>query len=210
VPTGRAGQTAGNKQSALVNEVKEVLRITYPQTDMRGDGQVVAVGFNTITVEVVPVFPLRNGQFIMPDTNSGGRWKAVDPAAEVQRVEQVDAACASNLRALIKMLKVWNRERNVRLKSFVLELLASEFLTICPWRLCGYFYYDWIIRDFFIFLNSKAWANAPPSWCGWGSERFRRPAGPRTDAERRRGGAWGRTGRPWRVLRVCRNSRVRA
>ncbi len=40
----------GNKQSALLQEVKGVLQATYSSTDMSGDGQVVLVRFNTINV----------------------------------------------------------------------------------------------------------------------------------------------------------------
>ena len=51
---------------------------------MRGDGQVVTVNFNTIAVEVVPVFYYDDSwRFYMPDTNDGGRWKIVDPRAEL-------------------------------------------------------------------------------------------------------------------------------
>lgn len=48
----------GNRQSALLQEVKDVLKDTYPDTDMRGDGQVVTVGFNSFDVEVAPAFLL--------------------------------------------------------------------------------------------------------------------------------------------------------
>src|SRR4051794_16569097 len=41
----------GNVQSALLQEVKGHLLTTYPQTSMRGDGQVVVVGFNTVAIE---------------------------------------------------------------------------------------------------------------------------------------------------------------
>lgn len=68
----------GNVQSQLLQEVKEVLSSTYKQTDLRQDGQVVVVGFNTITLEVVPAFRIGD-MFLIPDTNNGGRWKAAEP-----------------------------------------------------------------------------------------------------------------------------------
>src|SRR6267143_5088735 len=52
----RFEERAGNKQSALLQELKEKLLEKYPQTDMRGDGQVVMVKFNTLMVEIVPAF----------------------------------------------------------------------------------------------------------------------------------------------------------
>ena len=74
---------SGNGQSALLQDVKEKLEMPYPQTRMRGDGQVVQVNFNTIGIELVPVFSLGDsGEFVMPDTNDGGRWKIVNPYAD--------------------------------------------------------------------------------------------------------------------------------
>ncbi|TBC01898.1 SMODS domain-containing nucleotidyltransferase, partial [Rhizobium ruizarguesonis] len=122
----RFEQRANNKQSQLLQEIREYLVEPYPQTDIRADGQVVVISFNTITVELVPVFPLSNGQYLMPDTNGGGRWKTVDPLAQIALVERVDAKTNGNVRALTKMVKLWNREKKTSLKSFVLELLVAE------------------------------------------------------------------------------------
>jgi hypothetical protein len=57
-----------NRQSALLQKVKAVLTKSYPNTVMRGDGQVVLVGFGTYSVEVVPAFKLTNGTtgFVTP------------------------------------------------------------------------------------------------------------------------------------------------
>src|SRR5208282_1898256 len=52
----RINALSGNKQSQLLQEVKRALLITYPTTDIRGDGPVVQVPFETYNFEVVPVF----------------------------------------------------------------------------------------------------------------------------------------------------------
>jgi hypothetical protein len=147
---------AGNVQSALLQEIKQVLLDTFSQTEMRGDGQVVAVGFNTLTIEIVPVFPAPAGQFYMPDTNDGGRWKTADPIAQHNYIENADKATNGNVRALARMLKHWKRENKVPLKSFIVELLVAEYL---PARGNGFYdtyWYDWYLRDFFRFLVAKA------------------------------------------------------
>src|SRR4051794_15922884 len=80
----RINGNVGNVQSQLLQEIRSHLVQTYPQTNMRGDGQVVTVGFNTIAVEVVPAFRYdKHGRFYMPETNGGGHWKIVDPVAEM-------------------------------------------------------------------------------------------------------------------------------
>lgn len=146
----------GNSQSQLLQEVKAFLLDAYPQTDMRGDGQVVIVQFNTITVEVVPVFDLPGGQYLMPDTNDGGKWKTVDPAAPIAMIEDIDARTNGNTRALTKMLKMWKREKNVPLKSYAIELLVAEFMSTYQYAQHDYYYYDWFVRDFLKALVTKA------------------------------------------------------
>lgn len=146
----------GNKQSALVQEVRRVLQGTYPNTNLRGDGQVVVVSFNRMSVEVVPAFLLQSGQYWICDTHDGGRYKTADPKAELAHIATVNDNYSSNLRPLIMMMKGWQTYCNVPLKSFCIELLAADFLQQCPWGKNGYFWYDWITRDFFAYLYGKA------------------------------------------------------
>jgi tRNA nucleotidyltransferase (CCA-adding enzyme) len=64
---------AWKRQSALLQEVKNALLETYPNTDMRGDGQVIIVNFGSYCVEVVPAFETtRPGSYLICDTNDGG------------------------------------------------------------------------------------------------------------------------------------------
>ena len=153
----RINRLSGNKQSALLQEIRAALQITYPQTIIRGDGQVVIVGFNSISVEVVPVFAESGGGYYMPDTNSGGQWKRADPLSEFAFINSAEQSAYGNVRPIAKMIKAWKRECNVPLKSFQVELLVAEFLTTYRHRNQHYFYYDWFMRDFFDFLCSCAW-----------------------------------------------------
>lgn len=156
----RINSNSGNVQSQLLQEVRGDLARTYPQTTMRGDGQVVTVGFNTIAVEVVPAFRYDGqGRFYMPNTNGGGSWRLVDPVAEIATIESADRASLGNARTLARMMKTWKRECGVPLKSFQVELLVAEFISNYAYRRHDYYWYDWFMRDFFVFLCGKAWAN---------------------------------------------------
>lgn len=147
---------AGNKQSALLQEVKNSLAATYWQSDMRGDGQVVVVNFNTIKVEVVPVFRWDDaGAWLMPDTNAGGRWRTVYPDAEGATLDNADMVANRNCRPLIQIVKAWKYHCNVPIKSFHVEQLVREFVTTYAHRDQDYFYYDWFVRDFLNFLCGK-------------------------------------------------------
>ncbi|RWC29873.1 MAG: nucleotidyltransferase [Mesorhizobium sp.] len=146
---------SGNVQSQLLQEVKSYLLATYPQTDIRGDGQVVVVNFNSITLELVPVF--RHGaQFLIPDTRNEGSWRVADPIAQMSLIEDHDKAMNGNVRAVSKIIKLWCREKDVPLKSFIVELLVAEFLSLCGYGMYSTYWYDFYVRDFLNFLVQRA------------------------------------------------------
>ncbi|RXZ64244.1 SMODS domain-containing nucleotidyltransferase [Pelagerythrobacter rhizovicinus] len=150
---------AGNRQSQLLQEVRSVLAQTYPQSEMRGDGQVVVVRFATMPVEIIPAFALDNGQYLICDTNDGGSYRLTDPIAEIASLDQSDEATAGATRRLIRMAKQWQRHCSVPIKSFMLERMAVEFLRTWPYS-HDYYYHDWMVRDFFAFLVENAGRSA--------------------------------------------------
>jgi Second Messenger Oligonucleotide or Dinucleotide Synthetase domain len=147
---------SGNRQSQLLQDVRGALAETYPQTEMRADGQVVVVPFNTTAVEIAPGFRCVDGSIILCDANDGGRYTTSTAEAELAGLNTSDTVYLGNTRALVRMLKAWQRERNVPLKSFQLERLAIEFLWRWPYSLRDVFYYDWMIRDFLAHLIGRA------------------------------------------------------
>lgn len=86
----------GNQQSQLLQEVKSVLLAKYPQTDIRGDGPVVAIPFASYNVELMPAFTTQGGQCLIPLTTNGGTFKIFDPDAEINKVKNSDAVTAGN------------------------------------------------------------------------------------------------------------------
>ena len=146
----------GNRQSALLQEVRGVLLPTYSGTTIQADRHVVLVGFGSYAVEVVPAFLLTDGCYWVCDTEGAGRYKVSNPRTEARYIDGVDRDCNGNLRPLIRMLKAWQSYCSVPIKSFHLELVAAEFFLQCPWRLYDYFWFDWITRDFFAYLCLKA------------------------------------------------------
>lgn len=147
---------ASNRQSALLQEVKNLLAVPYPDTDMRGDGQVVVVRFDSYCVEVVPAFALTTGRYWICDTHNGGSYKEADPWMEANHLETVDKNSNYNLLPLVRMLKAWQTWCSVPLKSFQIELIAANFIQQSPWRHCNFLWFDWIMRDFFAYLYSCA------------------------------------------------------
>ena len=149
-------QRAGNKQSQLLQHVAAALRATYPQTTIRGDGQVVLVGFNTYRIEVAPAFHATGGGFLICDTNDGGRWKHVDPEGEIAALVAADQQFNGNVRKLTRILKQWQRHCDVPIKSFHIEALVKEVLPTKTYGGNNEFWFDWLVRDAFAHMICRA------------------------------------------------------
>lgn len=145
-----------NKQSDLLQEVKNVLARAYTNTAMRGDGQVVTINFASYAVEVVPAFELTDGRYWICDTNNGGNYKPINPVAEQEAVRTSSSRTNGNTRALIRMMKAWQAWCSVEMKSFWIELLAIEFLNSWQHSSQTATYHDWMVRDFLMHLIRRA------------------------------------------------------
>jgi Second Messenger Oligonucleotide or Dinucleotide Synthetase domain len=163
----------GNKQSQILQELRTNLKgSTYPRTEIVGDRHVVIVEVDGVTIEVVPAFLLTDGRYWVCDTKDEGRYKLADPAAELQAL-QVATTSNENARQLTRMLKKWQLHKDVPIKAFQLERLAIEFLAQWPYRMHDRFWYDWMVRDFFVYMLDRAdgWVRMPGTdeWIQLGS-----------------------------------------
>jgi hypothetical protein len=151
----RFEKRSGNKQSQLLQEVKDVLLKTFSSTDIKGDGPVVDVPFTAYDVELIPSFKLDNGQFWICITKDGGSYKVADYTAETTAVSDSNSKTGNNTRDLVRMMKCWQAYCSVSLRSFWIELVAIDFLATWPNAGKTAMWYDWMVRDFLAHLISK-------------------------------------------------------
>src|SRR3546814_12577477 len=119
---------------------------------MRGDGQIVVVRFNSMSVEVAPVFALDSGRFYFCNSHDGGRYDIADPAAEKDFIAEVHTNNKNNLRTMIKLAKPWQEHCNVPLKSFQIDLIMADFSQQSFWRQTGNFYSYFSLSSLLRFL----------------------------------------------------------
>jgi Second Messenger Oligonucleotide or Dinucleotide Synthetase domain len=148
----RIDHLEGNKQSQLLQEVKRALLVTYPRTDIRGDGPVVKVPFDSYFFEVLPVFVCDDGDLLTAHTSDGGSWLRFNPYKEAQQIHETDGRSLGKATNLIKMLKAWRNYCNVDVKSICLEVAANVFIDQWANKSQTMYFYDWMIRDFFSFM----------------------------------------------------------
>lgn len=116
-----------NGQSALLQDVKSVLKEKYPNTDIRGDGQVVVIDFNKYTIELVPAFKQSDSRFKYPDTHDGGSWKITDPLSE--QAECLDCENKSNNKYFdfCRMIRCWKNNIGFKFGGLLIDTLVYNF-----------------------------------------------------------------------------------
>lgn len=152
----RLEQRTTNKQTGLLQEARNILLRRFPNTEVHSDEQAVVVPFERTNVEVIPAFSLQNGRFFIPDARFGGRYIVSDLRAELEALNQSDLRNKGVTRRLIRMIKQWQRVCNVPLKSYLVERLVIEFLDQWYDDFRTFYWFDWMIRDFFDFIISRA------------------------------------------------------
>lgn len=160
-----------NGQSSLLQSVRGSLLGTYPNTIIKGDGQIVQVSFSDgIKFELLPCFDNFNGSYDYPDSNNGGSWKQTYPKAEIETFRLKNSECNNNLYPLCRMARAWKYYCGIPLKSCLLDLFAYRFLSGWRYRDKSYLYYDFMMRDYFLFLSEIP--NNQSSWFMVGSNRL--------------------------------------
>ncbi|AUN03597.1 nucleotidyltransferase [Clostridium botulinum] len=116
------------KQSSLLQEVKKVLQDRYSNTDISGDGQVVAINFTKYTVELVPGFKQSDDSFKYPDTNDGGSWKYTDPLPEIDESKKTAEDTDDNFKYIANMLRAWKNKHGFKFGGLLIDTITYKFL----------------------------------------------------------------------------------
>ena len=146
----------GNGQSALLQAVKKSIEKTYATTSIRADGQVILVPFTDgITFEVVPAFSNTDGSYTYPDANDGGCWRVTNPKPEIEAIRTRNIACNKNLVPLCRMMRSWKRKWSVPIGGLLVDTLAYKFIHDWTHKDKSFLYYDYMCRDFFLFMSDQ-------------------------------------------------------
>ena len=145
-----------NGQSAFLQAIKNSIKQTYSSTDLKGDGQVVVVTFSDgMVFEIVPAFLNQDKTtYTHAESNGGGSWKVMNPKAEIKAIKDGDACTNNNLHQLCRMMRSWKSHCNVPIKSCLLDTFAYRFLTNYEYKEKSFLYYDFMCRDFFLYLSN--------------------------------------------------------
>lgn len=144
-----------NWQSALLQEVKNSIKLTYPTTHIKWDWQIIWIDrTDWISFEILPCFlHEKSGCYIYPDTNNWWSWKVTNPKPEIQAINDMNKDCNNNLKNLCRMIRVWRDNVNLKMWWLLVDTLCYNFLKNRWYKNKSYSYYDRMLRDFFKYLK---------------------------------------------------------
>lgn len=146
----------GNGQSALLAEVRDSLKKTYGTTHISGDGQVIKLDFDDgISFEILPCFINKDESYTYPDSNNGGKWRTTNPKPEIEAIRKLNDSCNGNLKNLCRMARGWKEQWSVPMSGLLIDTFAYQFLRDWEHKDKSYTYYDWMTRDFLLFLKNQ-------------------------------------------------------
>lgn len=160
-----------NGQSAVLQDVKEVLKERYPKTDIKGDGQVVLIEFASFTVELVPAFKQSDDTFKYPDTHDGGSWKYTDPIAEQNECASCDTSSCGHYYRFCRMIRKWKSNCGVVMGGLVIDtLIYNHFIDKDYYLDKAYTDYFDILKSLFCYL--KGLKKEQSYWVAVGSNQY--------------------------------------
>ena len=149
----------GNGQSALLQEIKDILKKTYSTTEkVSGWGKVVLVKMSEgkHNVEVLPALENEDSTFTIPNSADGGSWENFDPRKQIEEFRTSNNNTNGLTAELGRMMKSWSRNTtsmvytSYELLNDIIDFLDSEFTDGAE-----YDEYHEVVKNFFDFLKQN-------------------------------------------------------
>lgn len=142
----------GNGKSALLQDVKSIVKEAYDKTDIRADGQVIDIMFKDGTIELVPAFKQQDGSFMYPDSNNGGKWKYTRPLEEIQLAMRAKDNSSFLYNYLCLLLRKWKNYKGFAFKGLLIDTLVFNYLNNVNYKNLSDFnllkgLYDYIAKE---------------------------------------------------------------
>lgn len=126
-PTAKLKENSSRSLTA----VKESLAARFPNTGVYVDSPAVVVPFadGLQCHEIIPVDFVRseNGYNVYDIPDRKGAWMKSSPTAHNSWVNETNNEFGGKLKQLIRLVKYWNHEMSVGLRSFYIELRVTEY-----------------------------------------------------------------------------------
>jgi hypothetical protein len=143
-----------NGQKELLKAVKKELQKRYPNSELRGDGQVVVISFTNYVVEVCPAFEESDGSYTYPDSNNGGKWKRTDPLVEIGESEYMIEHTNNHFKYVCQIIRAWKNHMGFKMGGLLVDTLVHKFFNKHPvYETTTFDDYLFLLKDLFNYFK---------------------------------------------------------
>ena len=121
--------------NAILNKLKKDLQKTYPNTNIKQDKPCIIIEFSHVIFELTPAIEIKNywseySEFYIPEMSKNNIWQKVEnPRVLENSLTQKNQSLNQKLNPLIKMMKKWKVNNNIKIPSFEMEKMAIHSLS---------------------------------------------------------------------------------
>lgn len=113
----------------FLDETLTALREVFPTQNIRRQTRSLGILFPEFRIDLVPAFSRSGGGYFIPDRGQGTPdWLFTHPEKQAAFTASLDRDTGQMATPLVKMMKVWNRNRVVGLKSYHMEVMVLRAL----------------------------------------------------------------------------------
>lgn len=153
----------------VLEQVKSSLKISFPSSEIRRDGQAVTINFRSymdsdgLNFDIVPCFyiipndSLTTPHYYIPVGYGSHFWKKTNPTIDKVICDMVDNAHNLKIKPAIRLIKKWNELMNlVPLTSYHLDVICWKIFNNSKFKLISL---SAAVTNFF--FNAESYLNVP-------------------------------------------------
>lgn len=121
--------------SVLLDDFESRLRPHYAAVPTRKQTRSIGLRFEDFAFDIVPALHKPAGGYHIPDLVDPRRWIFTNPDKHIELAAEKNRLSGGVATAIVRMLKAWNANNRVGLKSFHLEVMVLRAMKPAPLRL---------------------------------------------------------------------------
>lgn len=146
----------GNGQEALLLEVRDKVRKSYPDTFINEEKYLIVPFADGLKIEIIPGFNNpQKSHIIYPEVRGEGSWQSFNPIREIEVINEYNYNYGGKIRHLARMTRAWKVLHQVPIPGMLIDTLVMLFMDEWEGNQGSFAYYGEMVQDFMEYLAGR-------------------------------------------------------
>lgn len=146
----------GNVQEALLLELRDTLRKSYPDTFINEPKYLIVPFPDGMKIEIIPGFSdPRKSNIIYPEPNGEGSWQSFNPLREIEVINEYNYNYSGKIRHLARITRAWKNQHQVPIPGILIDTMVMMFMDEWEENQGSFAYYGEMVQDFMEYLAGR-------------------------------------------------------